>query len=149
LQDRIDIVPRPFAPIAASLCSDEDEVVERVADLASIGVLRRIGASVDHRRAGYVCNSLIAWNLSGESADSAARRASANPWASHCYLRRLICSNRVEGWPYNLYVMAHATGEDEMTRRERALARELGGGFISMRTVAEYKKIPYIYAPQS
>ncbi|MDR3355206.1 MAG: hypothetical protein LBO21_09220 [Synergistaceae bacterium] len=153
LQDDIDLVPRPFARVADAEGTSEDSVIEGVRRLMSGGALRRIGASVDHRRAGYTCNSLTAWDLSGmsdESATALAKRATAaRPWASHCYLRRIIFSNAALSWPYNLYIMIHASNDPEMAERERLLGRDLGSAdFVSLRTLEEYKKVPYRYVPE-
>jgi hypothetical protein len=42
--------------------------------------------------------------------------------------------------------MIHAPNEREMAARELLLKRDLGGAdFVSLRTLGEYKKIPYRY----
>ncbi|MDR1481778.1 MAG: hypothetical protein LBI74_04045 [Synergistaceae bacterium] len=154
LQDNIDLIPRPFARVARAMRTSEDLVVTEAARLKSDGVLRRIGASIDHRRAGYLWNSLTAWNLSGVSDEQAAvmagRAAATRPWVSHCYLRRVIFSNILAPWPYNLYIMIHARDESEMAERELLLRRDLSWPeCVSLRTLGELKKIPYRYIPEN
>jgi hypothetical protein len=61
----------------------------------------------------------------------------------------MIFSNAAASWPYNLYIMIHATNEREMAERELLLGRDLGlANFVSLRTLDEYKKIPYRYMPE-
>jgi DNA-binding Lrp family transcriptional regulator len=155
LQDRFSVSSRPFAVIAESLGMGgrgEERVLGMTASLRDEGVLRRIGASLNHNMAGWAANSLTAWDvshLSGREASSlAAESVRDRPWASHCYLRSVIDRNLIGAWPYDLYIMIHARTEEELEERERILAGEIGTGpgldkFISMRTEAEYKKISF------
>ncbi|MDR1472460.1 MAG: hypothetical protein LBS75_08040 [Synergistaceae bacterium] len=155
LQDRFGISNRPYAEVADALgmgARGEGVVMDEAARLLEEGVLRRIGASLNHNRAGWMYNSLTAWDvshLSESDALSAARSAvHGRRWASHCYLRRVIRSNLPCAWPYNLYIMIHARTEGEMEERERVLSLDLArgqtGNFVSMRTEAEHKKISFM-----
>jgi hypothetical protein len=111
----------------------------------SRGIVRRIGASFDHYRAGWHSNSLCAFDLSGGDENvvsEAARRAvSRLPWASHCYIRELYDCELSSKWPYNLYVMVHAVSDEELGARERHLRNIFGDArFVSLRTRREIKK---------
>jgi DNA-binding Lrp family transcriptional regulator len=140
----LELVSRPFDAAAESCGMDAGEFLELLGRMTSAGILRRAGASFNHYRAGWTSNSLCAANLSGVSpsgAANAAREVSRRPWASHCYLRRAFDRDIRVVWPYNLYVMIHAGSDGSLAERENALRGELEGfDFVSLRTVAEYKK---------
>ena len=126
----------PFAP-------DEIPVVESyLAD----GTMRRLGAFVDHRRAGAAENALTAWTVPQERLDAAGEAFAAQPFVSHCYAR-----SRPPGWPHNLWAMVHAGDAAEMERRIsslRALAEVAAGGraaFETFPTLRELKKTPMRY----
>jgi DNA-binding Lrp family transcriptional regulator len=145
LQRGLEIERSPFGAAAEISGVDMDEFLRRTRQLAGSGVLRRIGASFDHYRAGWVSNSLCAFDLSG--ADGAAAQIAGTaarwPWVSHCYLRELRDCDIRGGWPYNLYMMIHAESDGMLAERENMLKGELGCGFVSLRTDVEYKKIPF------
>jgi DNA-binding Lrp family transcriptional regulator len=145
LQRGIEIEKSPFAEAAGISGVDMDEFLCRARRLARGGILRRIGASFDHHRAGWASNSLCAFDLPG--ADGAITRIAGTvarwPWVSHCYLRELRDCDIRGGWPYNLYMMIHAESDEMLAERENMLRGELGCGFVSLRTDVEYKKIPF------
>jgi DNA-binding Lrp family transcriptional regulator len=143
LGDDLAIAPRPFTKIADLLEIDEDTLIVELTKLRSAGVLRRIGASFDHKRAGFSANSLMAWNFTGSKGD-AETVVSPLPWVSHCYLRRLLAQNLRKPWTQNLFIMAHARDKDELEERERFLSSTFAPrNFVSMRTLKEYKKTSF------
>jgi DNA-binding Lrp family transcriptional regulator len=147
LQNWFAISSRPF-DYAASYCEmDGPELLERTKYLARTGALRRIGASFDHRRAGWTENCLCAFELSGEDEDgvfeAVSRAVYALPWASHCYIRSMYDCEIGGKWPYNLYVMIHASSLESLERREAELREKVRGDFLPLRTEIEYKKIYY------
>jgi len=60
VQDDFPLDPRPFAGIGERIGMTESEVIERLAALKTDGVIRRIGASFDSRKLGYVSTLLAA-----------------------------------------------------------------------------------------
>ena len=74
------------------------------------GTVRRLGAFVDHRRAGAVVNVLAAWTIPEESLDCAGRAVAAFPFVSHCLSR--ACP---PGWTHNLFAMVHAGSDEAMS----------------------------------
>jgi DNA-binding Lrp family transcriptional regulator len=142
---------RPFAGVAELLGTDEGDLLSKLAELKSSGMLRRFGAAVNHNAAGYLANSLMAWDFSDIPDDEASQIAleavGPHRWASHCYFRRVIASNLKGVWRYNLFVMVHARDDKELGEREALLARAMaptaGKSFISMRTEREFKKISF------
>ena len=144
LQGELELTSRPFDAAAGAVGVDAEDFPRRVHALSETGVLRRIGASFDHRRAGWASNSLCAAEIQPESAEEAAAFVARRPWLSHCYVRRLIDCEIIGGWPYNLYAMIHAPSDDLMARGEEVLRSELGAReFISLRTSAELKKTSF------
>jgi DNA-binding Lrp family transcriptional regulator len=148
LQRVCEISRRPFAAAAHSAGMGEGELLGRAKNLLERGILRRIGASLDHNRAGWTANSLVAFETSGsddEAAMEAEKVVSVLPWASHCYLRRIFDYELAGKWIYNLYIMIHATSWDELGRREDFIRDKFPyRNFISLRTAAEYKKTSFV-----
>jgi DNA-binding Lrp family transcriptional regulator len=147
LQNGIGISSRPFDAAAAENGTDAGELLEGARRLVEKGVLRRIGASFNHYRAGWTENSLCAFDLSGTDEDTASetaiRAVSRKSWVSHCYIRNpLDCE--IEGeWPYNLYIMIHASSRKMLEAREAELRGKLPVDFAPLRTEIEYKKTYY------
>ena len=59
LQDSIPLTENPYATIADRLGLTEDEVVERLQALRRSGRLKRIGAVLRHREAGFGANAMV------------------------------------------------------------------------------------------
>jgi DNA-binding Lrp family transcriptional regulator len=145
LRDELEIAPRPFTRMANILKIDEDALLAELVNLKSSGVLRRIGASIDHQRAGFSANSLMAWDFTGSERDT-YEVVCDFPWVSHCYLRRIVAQNLRTPWAYNLFAMIHARDPEELDRRERILTGAFAPRkFVSMRTEGEYKKIHFSF----
>ncbi len=146
-QATFPVESRPFARIGSDLGASEEDVLARLRELASCGVLRRIGASLHHVRSGFTSNSLVAWNLRERPEAEvleAASQVAGNDWLSHCYLRRTLVDTLEFDWGYNLYTMIHARSDSELREREGILSSTLRGhSFVSMKTKREWKKTPY------
>ena len=139
-----EISERPFADAARLSGMSAAELLGGVRGLCSRGIVRRVGASFDHHRAGWYSNSLCAFDLSGEDENAVSEAAhtavSGLPWASHCYIRELYDCELLSKWPYNLYVMVHAVSDGELDVRESHLREVFGGArFVSLRTKREIK----------
>jgi DNA-binding Lrp family transcriptional regulator len=136
---------RPFGEAARLSGMGETELLEGLRFLSSRGIIRRIGASFNHYRAGWKSNSLCAFDLSAanenEIAGIAAAAVSELRWASHCYIRRVYDRELSREWPYNLYAMVHAVSDEELAFKEDRLREAFGGApFISLKTARELKK---------
>lgn len=109
LDQQIPLTERPFAALAEKLGQTEDRVLSTLKEWKEQGVLRRIGAVLYHREAGFKANAMCVWPVDGDIA-AAGRRAAARPEVTHCYQRP-----RLETFPFDLYAMIH-TGSWEETR---------------------------------
>ena len=105
-----DILSLGLAPFAA------DEL-DQLQTLAADGTLRRFGAIVNHREAGWTANALTAWRIPAEKLDAVGSAFADRDFVSHCYARRTA-----RDWPYNLYAMAHARTDDALRDSLRQLA---------------------------
>ncbi len=109
LDQQIPLAERPFAALAEKLGQTEDNVLSTLKVWKEQGVLRRIGAILYHREAGFKANAMCVWPVDGDIA-GAGRRVAARTEVTHCYQRP-----RLETFPFDLYAMIH-TGSWEETR---------------------------------
>src|SRR4029079_1263788 len=70
--------PRPFAVLGERLGISETEVMERVAKVKELGVLRQLSAIFDTRALGYG-SALVAAKIDPDPVDEAAAVISAHP----------------------------------------------------------------------
>ena len=103
LADGIPIVSHPFAELADKAGMGEDEFLSRLKKLKEQGILRRVGAVLQHRKAGFSANALCAWQVESNRLDTVGEAVSRVEAVSHCYSRETATD-----WPYNFYVMIHA-----------------------------------------
>lgn len=135
----------PFASIASAWGLTEEALLQFLRRMREEGVLRRIGISLHHVRAGYRANALIACD--GADPEKMEEAAAAFPWVSHCYVRRLVRTTLPEGWPYRLYVMLHAKSEAVLGRRVGELEKRCAWrDNVVLKTVEELKKTRMIFA---
>ncbi len=134
LQENFPIEPSPYKTIAKQAGMEENEVMAIVSGWVVSGIIRRFGARLNHRRAGFTTNILTAWK--GNETDSWGQFFADLPFVSHCYRRATS-----EGWDYDLYAMLHATSEQHM-RKHLELMKTLAPGarFIQLKTIYELKK---------
>jgi len=134
----LEIEARPFLPIAASLRTNEREVVSMIAVCKQRKLIRRFGAVLDHYKIGLKTNALVAWTVKKEDIKRAAVFMSNVPNVSHCYLRKPSCE-----WPYTLYTMIHAPDRKRCGAIITLISDGIGNTIIPARilfTIKELKK---------
>lgn len=113
---------RPFSTAAELIGAaigrpvTEEQVIARLKQWEADGTLRRFGATVRHRKMGYSHNGMTVWNIPDKDAEAVGRAFAELRFVSHCYERP-----RHADWPYNLYAMCHARGEQDLARQVEAL----------------------------
>ena len=70
---------------------DEREVLARIAQLRKAGIIRRLGASIDSRRVGFV-DTLLAAKVPRKNFESVVKIINACPGVTHNYERRHECN---------------------------------------------------------
>ena len=141
LADGIPFVPRPYAALAEKAGMTEEEFLARLRAMKSKGILRRVGAVLQHRRAGFAANALCIWNVPEARLDEVGRAVSREAAVSHCYSRE-----KAAGWPYNFYAMIHAQSREVCEAIADRIAAENGlGERQTFYSVREWKKAAMRY----
>ncbi|MEI7589758.1 MAG: AsnC family transcriptional regulator [Deltaproteobacteria bacterium] len=86
LQTNFSLSSRPYQRIAEALDISEQEVISRIKNLKEAGIIRRIGATFDASKMGYI-STLCAAKVNKESIEAFVALVNAFPNVSHNYLR--------------------------------------------------------------
>ena len=86
LQDDFPLDERPYDILAGRLGTSCDELWDRVRGLVELGVIRRMGASLDSRKLGY-SSTLAAVRVGPDRAEQAAEVIGQFAEVTHSYLR--------------------------------------------------------------
>lgn len=136
LQGEFPLCAEPYKVLAEKIGMSEDEFLRRVKILADEKKIRKMGAVLRHREAGFKANALCAWEVSPEKIDEVAKIMSENPAVSHCYDR-----TTEPDWNYNLYTMIHAQTRDECDKIISELSESTGvKNFQVLYSKKEWKK---------
>lgn len=136
LQGEFPLCAEPYKVLAEKVGMNEDEFLRRVKILADEKKIRKMGAVLRHREAGFKANALCAWEVPPEKIDEVAKIMSDNPAVSHCYDR-----TTEPDWNYNLYTMIHAQTRDECDKIISELSESTGvKNFQVLYSKKEWKK---------
>lgn len=86
IQAEFPLVREPFAALGLHLNIASDEVIRRIEQLKTSGIIRLIGPVFNPRRLGYQ-TTLAAMKVQTEQLSEAGRIISTHPMVSHCYER--------------------------------------------------------------
>lgn len=140
LDQQLPLTGRPFAAVAEQMGQTEEWVLSTLAEWKEQGVVRRIGAILYHREAGFKANAMCVWPVVGDVTD-AGRTVAARPEVTHCYQRP-----RLDAFPFDLYAMIHTSSWDDTEALFKDISSSCGleGGelFASGR---EFKKTSMKY----
>lgn len=108
MQGDIPLSKEPYRDIAENLGITESQLIKELQDLQNRGILRRVGAILKHRNAGYKANAMVAWKIPEEKVEQIGEYLSQFTAATHVYQRPTY-----PDWPFNLFTMIHAATEEE------------------------------------
>ncbi|MBE7414629.1 MAG: Lrp/AsnC family transcriptional regulator [Deltaproteobacteria bacterium] len=142
LQDEgLFLTARPFHEAAQRLGWSVEEVLARSATLLERGVIRRFGAALTPRNAGFRHNAMVVWDVDDKKAEEAGSALSGHPRVSHCYIRP-----RFEGFPFNVYTMVHGSSREDLEAVIAELAERAGASRRkALHTLREFKKSSPVY----
>jgi len=116
IQADFPVEPHPYTVIGARIGMDQYEVLNRISRLKREGIIRRVGASINSRRIGFVSTLLAARVPEGKFA-SFVRTVNACPGVTHNYQRK---------HDYNVWFTLIASSEEEKQRIIRDLIDRTG-----------------------
>ncbi|MFA5065493.1 MAG: hypothetical protein WC566_08510 [Dehalococcoidia bacterium] len=141
LQHDLPLSADPFTPLARSMGMDVDEMLAHSRALLRRGVIRRYGASINHRNAGYRANAMTCWVVPSGKVDEIGRLLASNRHVSHCYERMTTNS-----WHYNLFAMVHS--HDKVACLQIIEDMAVGTGltdYAVLFSIKEFKKTRILY----
>jgi DNA-binding Lrp family transcriptional regulator len=121
-QAGLSLVDCPYGIIAENAGCTSQEVKQRLQDMLSNGVIRRIGAVPNHYRLGLKANGMTVWDVPDEQAKQLGMQMGQLDFVSHCYLR----PRHLPVWRYNLFAMVHGHSRDEVCDKAGKIATMLG-----------------------
>lgn len=107
LQEDFPLTAAPYQLLAQEIGITEAELLQRLTQMKACGVLRKMGAVLQHRNAGFHGNALCCWQIPDDQIETVARQMTACPFISHVYLRQPH-----DKWPYNLYTVFHSRSRE-------------------------------------
>ena len=147
LQRDIEITSRPFAKMAQRLSLSEEALLDKARGYKDKGVMRRYGAVLDHRKAGFRANGMGCWVVPPQQVERVGHVMASFPQVSHCYQRPTY-----PDWPYNLFTMIHGHNRAEVEAIARHMSQETGiGDYTLLYSTKEYKKkrVEYFVTPST
>lgn len=121
LQADIPLTLDPYGDIARETGCSKAEVIGRLQGYLQSGVLKRVGAILHHRDAGYPFNGMLACIVAEDEIEAAGQFLAAIPQVSHCYERKTD-----QEWPYNLYGMVHGHTQEEVEQAVSNFVQKMG-----------------------
>lgn len=87
IQAEFPVESHPYRVLGKQLDMTEKEVLSRIASLRNEGIIRRMGASINSRRVGYV-STLLAAEVPQDKFDVFVQTVNACPGVTHNYERK-------------------------------------------------------------
>jgi DNA-binding Lrp family transcriptional regulator len=125
----LPIAERPFAIIARTLKSSEAKVLEHTRRLVKLGVIRRLGVSINWRAIGKA-SSLVTAHIEQDKLQKAISAVNRLPGVSHNYLREHY---------YNLWFTLRADSQKGLEAILKRLSKRFGAAFNSLPVVRVFK----------
>jgi DNA-binding Lrp family transcriptional regulator len=116
IQADFPVEPHPYRIIGKKLGMDEHEVLKRISSLKHQGIIRRMGASINSRRIGFV-STLLAAQVPAEKFESFVQTVNSCPGVTHNYERKHA---------YNIWFTLISSSQAEKERIIRELTEKTG-----------------------
>jgi len=136
LQDGLPIVPEPYDAVAAELAISPEVLLERLRGMLERGEVRRMGASIAHRAAGFAANAMCVWSVPPGEVEAFGRLTAGFDEVTHCYDRA-----GTREWPYNVYAMIHGRAKADCEAVIRRICDRTGQrDYVVLYSTREFKK---------
>ena len=117
IQEDLPLVPEPYKAIAEELGITEIELINKIEEFYNNGVIRRFGATLNHRKIGFKGNAMVVWKVPDERIKEVSEIMILFSEVSHCYERPTFPS-----WPYNIFTMVHGKSDQECEELVKKIA---------------------------
>ena len=135
-QDGLPLVRAPYAQVAQELGIAEQELLDRLQGMLDRGEVRRVAASIAHRKAGVAANVMCVWRVPPGEVEAFAREAARCKAVTHLYDRATA-----PDWPYNVYAMIHGRRLDDCQAVIDDLCARTGQtDYVALLSTREFKK---------
>lgn len=141
IQGDIDLSHRPFLVIGDSIGTHEDDIITTVKGMISNGFIRKFGAILRHREAGYERNFMIIWAVPAKQVEEVGNRMAAIPEITHCYERTPPFLGL-----FNLFTMVHLKANEKDDDFLNMLSDTAGSvDRLVLASTEEFKKVSMGY----
>jgi DNA-binding Lrp family transcriptional regulator len=107
IQRDLALTRRPYREIADQTGMTEQDVLNVIKQMLAWSLIRKFGAVVRHREAGFFANAMVVWAVPEDRCEQVGQMLSSFAEITHCYER----SPAFEG-KYNLFSMIHLRSQD-------------------------------------
>ncbi len=108
IQEDLPLVPEPYREIAEDLQITESELIDKIQEFCNKGIIRRFGATLNHRNIGFKANAMVVWKVPDERIADVSKIMVLFSAVSHCYQRPTFLD-----WPYNVFTMVHGETKED------------------------------------
>jgi DNA-binding Lrp family transcriptional regulator len=133
LQDEFPLVSSPWEVIGEQIGLSEKEVLSRVQDLHSRGILRSISPILETNRIGLLASTLVAMQVPGPDIPGVVKIINEYPQVSHNYQRE---------HDYNVWFTISTCDGKECSKLVREIIERTGiasDKVLNLRTLERYK----------
>ena len=134
IQGDIPLDKRPYDIIGKRIGIKESDVIDVLKRLQEEGIMRRFGAVLRHREAGFRDNAMVVWAVPEEKCEEAGSLLASYREITHCYER----TPALDG-VYNLFTMVHLAGGDPEETSGKDRIDEFVAGVSSAIGIGKYK----------
>lgn len=121
-QTGLSIESSPYQTVANNLGISQEEVLQRLKQLLSCGIIRRIGAVPNHYKLGMTANGMTVWDVDETKINKLGSLIGQLDFVSHCYQR----PRHLPMWRYNLFAMVHGSDRYEVNEKVKQIENLLG-----------------------
>jgi DNA-binding Lrp family transcriptional regulator len=141
LQQDLSLIATPFSAMAARLGMDIEDFLAHCRSLLKRGIMRRFGAAVNHRKAGFNANAMACWIVPPDAVDMAGKELASIREVSHCYERKTN-----PRWQHNIFAMVHGHSKEVCEKMISDVSHRIGlGSHIILFSTKELKKVRVKY----
>ena len=113
IQRDLAMTRRPYGSIAEKTGIPEQEVLHIVGQMMARCLIRKFGAIVRHREAGFTGNAMVVWAVPEDRCEQVGQFLSSIPEITHCYERSPAFERK-----YNIFSMIHMRNHEIEKRIE-------------------------------